>query len=221
VAVDLSTGAGLRDGLAGAGAVIDASNRAGGVRRAGPVMIEGTRRLLDAAALEGVEHHVAISIVGIDRVPMPYYRAKLAQERIVEEGSVPWSLVRATQFHPLLEALFAYTARAGVIPASRFGVQPVDALVAARVLVDAAELGPRGHLEPVAGPQIAPLGELARSWARARDRRVLGVALPLPLAMRRPLMAGALTTQRGISGGPSFETWLEHRSPSAPVTATA
>jgi uncharacterized protein YbjT (DUF2867 family) len=208
-AVDLATGAGLRAALAGVDAVVDATNTPGSGRKATPVLVDGTRRLLDAEAGQAVGHHVAISIVGVDVVPLSYYRAKLAQERIVEDSPVPWSIVRATQFHELLDRIFGMTARAAIVPATGFPVAPVDPRFVATVLGDAAEAGPGGRLAPVAGPQTAPLGELAREWARARHRRLVALALPLPPAMRRALYGGGLVPgAEAITGGPSFGEWL-------------
>jgi uncharacterized protein YbjT (DUF2867 family) len=209
-AVDLASGAGLDAALAGADAVIEAANTVGSGRKAAPVLLGGTQRLLAAEAAAGVGHHVAISIVGADAVPaLSYYAVKVAQERLVEAGPVPWSIVRATQFHGMLDWLFTATARAGIVPAYGFAVAPVDPRVVARALVDAVEAGPRGRLGDVAGPQCAPLGALARDWARARGRRVLPVALPLPRGPRRALRDGALVPgDEAIRGGPSFGAWL-------------
>ena len=208
-AVDVATGSGLDAALAGVDAVIDATNTPGSGRRATPLLVDGTRRLLEAEARAHVGHHVAISIVGIDDVPLSYYRAKLAQERIVQQGPVPWSIVRATQFHELLDWIFTATARAGIMPAMGFPLAPVDPRVVAGVLASAAEAGPGGRLAPVRGPQSAPLGELAREWARARERRVLALPLPLPRAMRRALRGGALVPgEEAITGGPGFAEWL-------------
>jgi uncharacterized protein YbjT (DUF2867 family) len=206
--VDLATGAGLDAALAGVDAVVDAVNARGSGRKATTVLVDGTRRLLDAEAREGVGQHVEISIVGIDAVPLSYYRAKLAQERIVEGGPVPWSIVRATQFHELLDEIFATTARAGIVPVTGVPLAPVDPRFVARVLADAAEAGPGGRLAPVAGPRSAALGELAREWARLRHRRVLPL-LPLPRRAGRPLRRGALVpVGDAITGGPSFGEWL-------------
>jgi uncharacterized protein YbjT (DUF2867 family) len=211
-AVDLVSGAGLRDALAGVDAVVEAANAPRSGRKATPVLVDGTRRLLDAEALEGVGHHVAISIVGVDAVPLSYYRAKLAQERLVEQGPVAWSIVRATQFHELLDWILTMTARARIVPALGFPLAPVDPRVVARALADAAEAGRGGRLAPVAGPQAAPLRELANDWARARGRRVLALPLPLPRGMRRALADGALVPgHEAITGGPSFAEWLRSR----------
>ena len=94
--VDLTTGAGLERALAGIDVVIDAAS--GGKQ----VLVAGTERLLRAGAAAGVKHHVGVSIVGIDRVGGPYYKLKLAQEAAIRAGGVPWTIVRATQFHTLI-----------------------------------------------------------------------------------------------------------------------
>jgi uncharacterized protein YbjT (DUF2867 family) len=211
--VDLVTGVGLDDALSGVDVVIDATNVRGGGRTACPMSVIGTGRLLDGEARAGVAHHVAISIVGIDDVPLSYYRAKRVQEELVERGRVGWSLLRATQFHELLDWLFEATARVGIVPAPRFPVAPVDARVVARVLAGAAEAGPGGRLASVGGPRADPLGALARDWVRARRRRVLALAPPLPRAARRALLRGALVPTAGaIRGGPSFAAWLRAAS---------
>lgn len=208
-AVDLATGAGLAEALDGADAVIDAANTRGGGRKAAPVLVAGTRRLLEAETRAGVGHHVAISIVGIDEVRLSYSAAKLEQERVVERGPVAWSSMRATQFHELLDWLLCATARLRFLPGNAFALAPVDPLFVARVLTDAVEAGPGGRLAPIAGPQAAPLGELARTWARARGRRVLSAPLPLSRRNRRALAGGALVPgDNAVRGGPSFGEWL-------------
>jgi uncharacterized protein YbjT (DUF2867 family) len=208
-AIDLVSGAGLGDALAGAEVVVNASNRGPTGRRAAPVIVAGAQRLLAAAARAGAAHHVGISIVGIDAVPISYYRAKLAQEAAVERGPVPWSIVRATQFHEVLDRGLRITARAGLVPGLRFPLAPVDPRFVARVLADAAERGPGGRLAPVCGPQSAPLSELARDWTRVCGRHALAVTPPLPRRARRALEAGALVPgPEAVRGGPSFGDWL-------------
>jgi len=103
------------------------------------------------------------------------------------------------------------------VPANRFALAPVDPRFVARVLADAAQGGPGGRLAPVAGPQSAPLGELARVWARARARHVLALAVPLAPRARRALMGGALVPDpdAAVTGGPSFAQWLQAREAAA------
>ncbi len=98
--VDLATGDGLGPALAGCDVVVDASNSS--ARKPAGILVDGSRRLLEAEAAAGVKHHVCVSIVGCDQVPMGYYRAKSDQERVVGQGVVPWSIVRSTQSHELV-----------------------------------------------------------------------------------------------------------------------
>ncbi len=98
--VDLTTGTGLEEALAGVDAVIDVSNIVTQSRRRATEFFEAsTRHLLRAEERRGVGHHVLLSIVGIDRVGLGYYQAKLAQEEFVRHSEVPWTILRATQFH--------------------------------------------------------------------------------------------------------------------------
>ena len=217
-AVDLTTGAGLRDALAGADAMVDAANRPD--RQAATVLVDGTRRLVEAAACERVGQIVEVSIVGIDDVPLSYYRVKLEQERVIEHGDVPWSIVRATQFHQLLDWAFGATARFGVVPSGRFRVAPVDPRTVARVLADTVERGPGGRVAEVGGPQPEPLADLARTWIDCNGRHAVRVALPLRRRMRESLAAdGLVPTAGAIAGGPSFADWLRLR-PAATEGAT-
>src|SRR5438874_9622627 len=94
-AVNLVTGAGLPSALAGCEVVVDASNGPPS-GRARAVLAEGSRRLLALEKHVGVAHHVCVSIVGTERIPLGYYRAKVEQERVVQAGGVPWTIVRGT-----------------------------------------------------------------------------------------------------------------------------
>jgi uncharacterized protein YbjT (DUF2867 family) len=200
--VDVRTGSGLDSALAGVDAVIDASNaRLSSARATRAVLLDGTRHLLAAEATAGVTHHVLVSIVGIDRSRVPYNRIKLAQERLVEQGPVPWTIVRATPFHDLVAETFERTARFGVLPSGRAPAQPIDARDVAPVLAEAVESGPRRERVEIGGPEIVPARELARAWEAARGRRAL--RLPLPIRY-------GTTPQR--SRGLTFGAWLATRS---------
>ena len=183
VRADLASGEGVRTALDDVEVVLDASNDR---RRARDVLVDGTLRLVAAGADAGVRHHVAISIVGCDRVPHPYYKAKVAQEEALASGTVPWSLLRATQFHALVVAGLAGPARFGVLPKVRVPLQPIDAAVVARRLADARPRRagrPRGGRRRATGrvarrdgrrmarAHRAPARPAARPAARARQRR--------------------------------------------------
>jgi len=205
---DLVSGEGLDAALAGIEVVLDAANAR---RAARPVLVEGTRRLGVAAQRAGVRHHALISIVGCDRVPHPYYDAKVAQEQALASGTVPWSILRATQFHTLVGEMLAPVARLRVLPLVRIPLQPIDAAVVARRLVDAVHGEPaNGRLPDVAGPQVERLDALARAWAAHARRRLLPLRLP-PRALgkgAREMAAGKLTDPAAADGGPTFAQWL-------------
>jgi uncharacterized protein YbjT (DUF2867 family) len=206
--VDLESGEGLASALDGVEVAVDASNDR---KRAQQVMVEGSGRLLRAEAEAGVRHHVAVSIVGCERVAMAYYAAKVAQEEVVAAGSVPWSLVRATQFHHLLAWAFAGTARFGVVPTGRALLQPIDPAIVAGRLADAVHAEPGGRLPDVAGPEVRTLGELARAWRRARGRRSLPLRIPPVGRAARALRDGGLCEPDAATAGPTFEQWLAER----------
>jgi uncharacterized protein YbjT (DUF2867 family) len=203
--VDLTDGDGLTAALAGVEAVVDAANSQGSPEE---VMAGGTRRLVAAAATAGVSHLVLISIVGCDRVPLAYYRVKLAQEEAVAGGPVPWSILRTTQFHEFFDQGFAAAARWHLRPTAPARFQPVDVAVVASRLADAAQGGPGGRLPELAGPRIETLGELSAEWRRARGRRGLPLRLPLVGKLGRALRADGSCNPAAANPGPTFAEWL-------------
>lgn len=204
--VDLTTGDGLAEALAGVEVVVDASNE--GPRGAGPVLVDGTKRLLQAGAAAGVRHHVGVSIVGCDRVPTAYYKVKVEQEEAIAAGEVPWSLLRATQFHTLVAWAFAQAARWRVLPTGKARLQPIDPTVVARHLADAAHAGPAGRLPDVAGPEVRTLTELAGTWRVAAGRHLLPLRIPTVGKIGRPIGEAALCNPGAAAGGSTFEEWL-------------
>ena len=197
--VDLSDGSGLAAALDGVDVVVNAAN---GNRE---LLVGGTERLLRAARDAGVRHYVGISIIGIDRVGIPYYKAKLAQEQVTGRSGVPWTIVRATQFHPFLARTFATSAKFGIVPCLEFPVQPVDPREVGRVLADTAEAEPLLAITQFAGPEVLSGCELARRWRRWTGSHAVPVRLPVTRAMR----SGALTNPDARRGSVTFDTWLE------------
>ena len=215
--VDLRTGAGLGPALEGCDVVVDASNNAS--RKAAQVLAGGTRRLLDAERAAGVGHHVCVSIVGCDQVPMGYYRVKTDQENLVAQGPVPWTIVRATQFHELVAKAFETAARWRVLPAPRALLQPIAAAEVAGYVAGLAEQPPRRERAVVAGPEVSELRTLARTWRSATGRGLALLPVYVPGQVGRALRAGTLTAGQAESRGRvSFSAWLEAAAGAA-VTA--
>lgn len=207
--VDLITGAGLADALAGCECVVDASNANSRGKAAREVLVDGNRRLLEAEARSGVAHHICLSIVGIERVPIAYYRVKLEQEAVVRQSPVPWSIVRATQFHQLLDWAFGSLARVRILPAKEAPLQPVDPTDVASCVASVAAAAPRREIVTVAGPLAQPIADLARTWREARGKRAMLVPLPLIGAAGAGLRAGGLTDEAPDHRGEvTFTRWV-------------
>ena len=196
--VDLSTGEGLARALDGVDVVVDAAN---GTKQ---VLLEGTKRLLRAEVEAGVKHHVGVSIVGIDRVGGSYYKLKLAQEAAIRAGGVPWTIVRATQFHTLVAQAFTKTAWLGIVPSVSAPLQPVDPRVVGRALADTAEADPSLEITQFAGPEVVSARELARRWRAATGSHAVPVRLPATRALRE----GGLTNPGAWKGSVTFDAWL-------------
>jgi len=176
--VDLTTGAGLDEALVGCEVVVDASNNSS--RTAAATLVDGTRRLLAAGQAAGVAHHVCVSIVGCELVPQGYFAAKAKQEDLVAGGTVPWTIVRATQFHEYVAALLAAGARWRALPVPRALVQPVACADVARTVAGAAERAARHGQVAIAGPDVVTARELAWRWRRATGTRAVLVPLDGP-----------------------------------------
>jgi uncharacterized protein YbjT (DUF2867 family) len=171
---DLMTGAGVDEALAGADAVIDVtnapSNDAESARRVFGTM---TRNLLAAGQRAGIRHHVLLSIVSITRLPhVPHYAGKLAQEALVQEGSVPFTIVRATQFHEFGELMVQWNRQgdAATIPPLR--LQPVAVSDVGSVLAEVAAQAPLNGWFELAGPDRLDLVDMARRTLAARHESV-------------------------------------------------
>ncbi len=203
--VDLTTGDGLTEALASVEVIIDASSSS--PRNAAPVLVEGTKRLLRAGAEAGARHYVGVSIVGCEQVPMAYYKVKVKQEEVIAAGGIPWSLLRATQFHTLIDSLFKQDARFGIVRSGSARFQPIDPPLVAERMAGAAHADPAGRLPDVAGPEVLTLSELARAWRRA-GHRALPLRFPMIGPIGRPLREGALCNPDAAAGGPTFEEWL-------------
>jgi uncharacterized protein YbjT (DUF2867 family) len=206
--VDLTTGDGLDAALEGVDVVVDSASARRGAHK---VLVDGTQHTLEAERRAGVGHHVLISIIGIDDVPMSYYKAKLAQEQAVKDGGIPWSILRASQFHSFVADALDAAAKLRLSLRSSSRVQPVDVRVVARHVAIAVHSGPGGYLPEVAGPEAKTLSEWARASARETERKLIPIAVPMPPQLARPLRAGALTNPSADAGGETFEQWLATR----------
>ena len=207
---DVLTGDGLDRAVAGVDVVVHCATSP--FRRTRRTEVDGTRRLT-VAARRGRPHLLYISIVGVDRHPLPYYKAKRSAEMAIEAAGLPYTILRATQFHSLLDAFLTRLARLPVLPAPR-GVrfQPVDAREVATRVVALVGAGPSGRVADIGGPEVRGLDDLARAWlcARGRSHRVVG--FPIAGRAARAFKEGVNLCPDHKDGNVTWEGWLtEHR----------
>jgi uncharacterized protein YbjT (DUF2867 family) len=210
--VNALTGEGLAEALDGAEVVVDVANAPNWEDDAVLAFFQtSSRNLLDAETAAGVGHHVALSVVGTDRLrAIGYFRAKVAQERLIGAGAIPFTIVRATQFFEFIGGIAdsgteGETAR---LPAAL--AQPVAADDVATTLADVATGNPLNEIIELAGPEALGLDELARRlFAATGDERAV-------TADGRYF--GAELDERSLLPGPgsrigeiSFEDWLRER----------
>ncbi|WP_411374052.1 SDR family oxidoreductase [Arthrobacter sp. MPF02] len=213
--VDLVTGRGLDQALAGSDTVIDVSGiNTTSTKKAVDFLTSASQNLLAAGETAGINHHVVLSIVGIDKATSGLYAGKLAQEDTARHGGVPWTLLRSTQFHEFVP-LVVKTASAGpLVVVPKMFTQPVAAREVAQALVDAAGKGPQGRIRDLAGPRLEELDGLARAYLARTGQRRKVVEVPFPGAMGRAMRIGALIPAPGAAvGRQTFLEWLEASSP--------
>ena len=218
--VDTISGAGLLEALEGADVVVDVANSPSFEDRAVMDFFQTAARNLAAAELEaGVGHHVALSVVGTERLQdSGYFRAKLAQERIIKASSIPYTIVQATQFFEFVRAIVQSGAVNGVVHASSAPFQPIAAEDVATAVAEAALAAPVNGTLEVAGPDAFPIAELVgQVLDHDKDpRQVVGDPETPYFGLKldeRSLMPGP----GARLGATSFGCWLT-QSPAAVTT---
>jgi uncharacterized protein YbjT (DUF2867 family) len=194
--VNALTGEGLADVLTGADVVVDVSNSPS--FDDDPVMeffTKSTTNLLAAAKSAGVGHYVAVSIVGCDELPKSgYLRAKVAQEKLIEAGTVPYSIVRATQFAEFADAITASLTVGDEVRVPDALIQPIAARDLADEVARIAQGGPLGGIENIGGPEKISFEQLARdSLARQGEAKTV-IVDPHAEYFGTPLSTNSLVT---------------------------
>ncbi|HXU06740.1 MAG TPA: NAD(P)H-binding protein [Polyangia bacterium] len=213
VTADLATGDGVEAGVAGIETVVHCA----GTSKGDDVQ---TRHIVDAAARAGVRHLVYISVVGADRIPMAsgldrmmfgYFGSKAASERIIAESTVPWTTLRATQFHDLMLDMAQKIARLPVIPVpTGTPCQPIEADEVAIRLRDLALGPPLGLVADVAGPKVYNMADLMRAYLRAADLHRMLLPIWLPGKAAHAVRNGATLSPRAV-GRLTWEAFLAER----------
>jgi uncharacterized protein YbjT (DUF2867 family) len=208
---DLATGAGIEAALEGAETILHCAGSTKGDE-------DKALNLVRAASERGTRHLVYISVVGADRIPVVsgvdramfgYFASKLAAERAVADSGLPWTTLRATQFHDLSLMTARQMARLPVIPVpAGFRFQPVDAGEVADRLVELALGPPAGMVPDMGGPRVYEMAELVRGYLRARGKHRAIVPLRLPGKAARAFRDGANLTPDRAVGRRTWEEFL-------------
>lgn len=212
--VDLLENAGIDAALDGVEAIIDVVDFATmNAKKARASFGTATENLLAAAQRNGVRHHVALSIVGVDRVPSGYYQGKLHQEEVIRAGAVPWTILRATQFHEFADQILGQVpGPIAVIPTMR--CQPIAVSEVAAHLCTLAVGEPQQMAPEVAGPQVESMVDMARQLLRRLRQRRPVIPLRLPGAVGKAMAGGALLPAHpGPRGQQTFAEWLDAHVP--------
>jgi uncharacterized protein YbjT (DUF2867 family) len=212
---DPSAGAGLGPALDGVEVVLHLASSPR--KEVWETDVGGTRRLAVAAREAGVGHLLLVSVPGADDVPYSYNHAKFAAEEIVAAAGVPYTVLRASQFHPFLALLIELVHRGPVLPTGRgWPLQPVDCGDVAAHLVELVAAGPAGGVLEFGGPEVRDSADLARSYLAVRGGgRVL--ELPVPGAFSRAVRAGRmLPAPNAPRGTVTWEQWLARTGGDSP-----
>lgn len=211
---DLATGEGVVEALDGVEVVVHCAGSAKGDDVKARTLVEAARRA-------AVRHIVYISVVGADGTPVEgaldramfgYFAAKHAAERIITESGIPWTTLRATQFHDLTFKTLEQLAKMPVMPIfSGMSFQPVDSGEVADRLAELALGEPSGLVPAVAGPRVYGMDELARSYLAASQRRKPIIGIPVFGAAGRAQKAGVNLAPDRAMGRRTWEQFLDER----------
>lgn len=199
---DLLAGKGIEAAVAGAEIIV---HLAGGPKGDD----EATRNLVKAAAPAGSQHLIYISVIGAEAVPLGYFKSKLGAEQAVTDSGVPWTTLRAAQFHSLVLTVVEKMAKLPVIPVPgglRF--QPVDPGDVAARLVELVLGKPAGQVPDLAGPAVYGMGELIRGYLKARGKRRLLLPVRMPGKAGRAYRAGENLSLNATVGKRTWEDYL-------------
>lgn len=219
---DLETGSGLAESVSEVDILIHAATDSGftpqGVNLRPTLFpkrgvdVEGTQRLLEQAKKAKVSHFIYPCIVGIDRIEIPYYRHKVQAEELTKSSGIPWSILRATQFHNLVDSLLLSLSRWPVLLLpTDFQYQSIASGEVAERLLEIVRDGPSGRLPDIGGPQVETWGQLARIWLEARGWKRKIIHLPAPGSIAEGFRRGYLTCPDEQYGKVTWREWVDKK----------
>ena len=207
---DLETGAGLGSAVSGVETIIHAATSP--AKHTKQVDVNGAHRLLEAARQAGVSHFIHVSIVGIERIPFPYYEAKVAGEAVVRGGGISYTILRATQFHSLLDGFFQPFRNLPISFAfTDFKYQPIDTGEVADRLCQLVDEKPSGLLPDMGGPEVLTAGEMLPVWFAAQGRHCKLIRFPLLGGFAHSFRNGYNTCPDHRDGKITWAEWLQRK----------
>lgn len=211
-AADLLTGAGLGQATAGADVVVHCAT----TPKKG-ADVEAATNLIAACKKAEIRHLVYISIVGVDVVPLGYYRTKLRVERLIEDSGIGWTTLRATQFHDLVVQVLEPLAKPPLLMVPKGArSQPIAVEEVAARMAELTQSEPLGHVDDMGGPEVLTLRELAEKYLAATGRRRRIVEVPLTGKTYHGFVQGGhLAPERAVGKG-TFDEHLERHVAKAP-----
>lgn len=210
---DLATGVGIEAAVTGVDTIIHCASA---TAKQGTSDAKQATCLIEAARKSGTPRLIYISIVGIDEVPMPYYKRKVLVERLIEGSRLPHTILRATQFHDLPTMLFRAQKRLPVVVVPGARIQPIEVREVAARLVELAEDPVDGRAEDMGGPEETTIEQLAEQYfaARASDsgagqaRRKKIIVVPVPGRIGAAINEGKLLCPANAVGRGTYADYL-------------
>lgn len=207
VSGDLLTGAGIEAAVAGVETVV---HLAGGPKGDD----QAAQTLVRAATAAGVRHLVHISVIGAERMPLGYFKAKLGAERAIVGSGLPYSILRAAQFHELTLTAVKALAKLPIVPAPRdLRFEPVDSGAVAARMAELALGAPAGVVRELTGPRVYPMADLVRGYLAAQGKKRPILAVPLAGKIGRAYRAGDNLAADPLRTGRSWEDFLSTQAP--------
>jgi len=207
---NMETGQGISEAVSGVDTIIHTASSP--FQHMQQVDIDGTKLLLEKSRIAGVAHIIYISIIGIERIPLSYYRYKLAAEEAIINSGLPYSILRAAQFHPFIDLILQQLTKLPVLAfvPTDLKCQPIDAREVANSLCDIVDRGPSARLPDLAGPEVLTLGQMVQAQLKARKIQRIIVPLWLPGKVAQGFRKGYNTAPtEQCHGKITWSTWLQ------------
>lgn len=217
---DIQAQTGLESAVKDVQVIVHLASQSFGATQA--VDVEGTRRLLELGRQHGITNFVYIGIVGVEHFPnFTYYKAKAEAERLIETSGLSYTILRATQFHSLIDmALNAFNRLPIITIPTNLRVQPIDTGEVAAHLAALVTAPPAGRVPDIAGPDVLTTGEMAREWLRLRGIRKPLINLPIPGQTFNAFRRGMNTAPDRAAGKITWAEWVAKQYGASPSYET-